>query len=260
MVRPPPTPGPSQSDLGGGDDDWVHGDRVQPRRNGVHRHLSINVGNLTVEEAALAKTESLFALASQLGANTVTFQEHGLNPRVLPRHEQWAERCDGLVEQQISKISWNVNECTTSSRLWGGVGTIILGTAISRLIKFGEDPSGLGRWNWSYLRGVGGRNVRLISVYVPTVSESTGNDRVEAQHERYFNIQKRDGTVLAIYWEDLAKDLSKWYESGDQILLSGDVNVEVTDPSITAFFAQFDMRNVLIDLHFLHKNTDFFHF
>ena len=95
------------------------------KKEGIYRHLSINVGGLSTEEVAGNKTMDLCHLIQDCEADSTSISEHGLNPRNLPKHEQWAERMLGKLENQRSKISWNQNEETGMKQMWGGTGTII---------------------------------------------------------------------------------------------------------------------------------------
>ena len=117
----PPLP-PSHQEEGEGFNRWNCGDSLRRRSSNSVRVLAINTGNFTVEEKTSNKVTDLCALIRSVEANVTTFCEHGLNPKNLPRHEQWAERTSGAFEHLQAKLSWNINEKTTEQRMWGGTG------------------------------------------------------------------------------------------------------------------------------------------
>ena len=49
--------------------------------------------------------------------------------------------------------------------------------------------------------------------------------------------------------EDLKQELQTWIDMGDAIVIAGDVNVSVFHRSIKALFEEFNIRNLLFDLH-----------
>lgn len=62
-------------------------------------------------------------------------------------------------------------------------------------------------------------------------------------------IKKHNGHITDILWEDLGTQLKSWYDNGDQIIVSGDINEKVTHTKIRAFFQQFDMTESLSTKH-----------
>ena len=226
---------------------WNCGDSLGRKSNRVIRLLSINAGNFSVVEKKEGKVEDLCALIRSTQADITTLSEHGLNPKNLPSHEQWPERMYGQFENYRSKLSWNVNEKNTDQRLWGGTGTIIIGKTTQRILEMGDDPRGLGRWTWTKLRGFNGIIIRIISIYIP--HNSSGQETVAGQHRRYYDDHKICGNIIDLLWKELDQELSKWYDDGEQLIVSGDFNQEVTEDDIKTYFEKYNMYEVPTTKH-----------
>ena len=52
--------------------------------------------------------------------------------------------------------------------------------------------------------------------------------------------------------EDLCKEIKKWKEDGDQIILFADINQNVRSPAIVEAFAEVQMRDLLAERHGPH--------
>ena len=97
------------------------------------------------------------------------------------------------------------------------------------------------------MRGKSAVTIRILSVYKPASKKGTLS--VYAQHRRYFDLTHTPGEVNEIWWDDLATLLQEWFNAGDQIIVSGDINQDVTDSKITEFFEQYNMTERLTNKH-----------
>ena len=78
---------------------------------------------------------------------------------------------------------------------------------------------------------------------------TNGTVLVPAQHKRFLQDNNDDRNPREAFREDLATELAEWINSGDQILIGGDVNTEVTHSSIQDIFAEHHMTNAIYELH-----------
>ena len=200
MDNDTPTLTQSHPESEGGVTGWACINSPPPKRHGIHRHATLNVGNFTVEEADSEKISSLCQTIRKFGIDSISFQEHGLNPRMLPKHEQWAERILGRLEYERSKLSFNVNDISTDRRLWGGTGSILHKTCSLRVVEMGDDKTGLARWSWAKIRGIAGRVVQIVSIYVPHANSNHGSVKVATQHLDYLNNDHIDENTLEFFW------------------------------------------------------------
>lgn len=181
------------------------------------------------------------------GIDTTTFCEHGLNPSGMHKQKQWAERMAEQLENKRTRITWNRNEQSKEKLLWGGTGLIVIGTNTQRVPDFGEDPTQLGRWNWVRTRGLSGIIVRIVSIYIPV--NNSGLLSVSAQQRRFFDREKRPGCITEIWWADLNDCIKKWYDDGEQLIISDDINSNVISQESRSFFNKFNMTEAINNKH-----------
>jgi hypothetical protein len=128
----------------------------------------------------------------------------------------------------------------------GGTGVMCRGKIKHYAIGAGGDPTGLGRWTWARIQGKGGIILRYVSVYCPCENRS-GKISVWAQQKTHLQNSNNDRDPCRAFLEDLAKELEKWNNGGDQILLCGDLNHDISSQKIQSFFDQFHMVNLIYD-------------
>jgi hypothetical protein len=116
-------------------------------------------------------------------------QEMGLYWPKVPTQDKWHDRLSGRFH---SSLACNYNEPDTSEVLLpGGVG-IITGPRLSpTCVERGSDPTRLGRWAWTRMKGVLQRHTTVISAYRPCVPSTPGETTVYEQHARYFGAESR---------------------------------------------------------------------
>ena len=78
---------------------------------------------------------------------------------------------------------------------------------------------------------------------------SDGAGRVYNQHLKYLNDNDDDRDPHTAFLEDLDKAVAKWLESGDQLVVGGDFNHEITEAPITTLFEKHGMSNMIFSLH-----------
>jgi exonuclease III len=70
---------------------------------------------------------------------------------------------------------------------------------------------------------------------------------VYSQHERYFDRQDRVVDLRQAWLDDLAKDIVKWNEEGDQLIFLGDLNEDLNCDKLHNFFQWLGMQEVILD-------------
>ena len=116
-----------------------------------------------------------------------------------------------------------------------------------------QDPTGLGRWCSSLFQGKNHTLFRLIQVYRPCKPNPNSNNGTYQQHSRFF-LQKQITTCPRTqFLTDLYSFLSTCINNGEQIIVMGDFNEDVTSPPISTFFASLHMRNLLSSIQDNHN-------
>jgi len=148
----------------------------------------------------------------------------------------------------------NVHSGTRHRKQWGGTAIITRGKLAQTYMGQGEDPTRLGRWVWMRFKGRNGLTLRIVSVYCPNPPSSSGRSKskdqsVHQQHLKYLNDKNDDRTPRDAFLEDLEEDLTKWLDSGDQLLVMGDFNHHILDDPIFSLFDKYGMKNMIFELH-----------
>jgi hypothetical protein len=112
----------------------------------------------------------------------------------------------------------------------------------------GGDKTGLGRWRWAKIRGKGGIVFRYVSVYCPCDNRGS-KIAVWSQHKTYLQNQNDDRDPRTAFLKDLKKEIQAWKEEGDQILVYGDLNHDVSSQTIVSIFKELEMTNLIYKRH-----------
>ena len=102
------------------------------------------------------------------------------------------------------------------------------------------------------LRLMDGSLIRTVSVYAPN-NRTDGLLCVAAQHRNFLNSKGiLDTTPVIHFWSLLAEQLQEWIADGNEIVLTGDINENVSSEIVKRFFEEF---NVVERLTSVHNNT-----
>ena len=96
-------------------------------------------------------------------------------------------------------------------------------------------------------------NTRLrvfVSAYCPC--DSPGKQTVYAQHLRCLLNKNDDRCPRQAFWDDLATDIRRYQQAGDQILLSGDFNIDILSPVFLEWCSDLGLYNAIHNHHGLH--------
>lgn len=231
-----------------GENDVNFGDAIGPCLNDHFRVASFNVSNLPTT-ADDGKNGVLFNAIIEHELGVLMMQEVGLNWELIKGNESWRKRIDDTFERNSTRIkfSYNTHDDTRSEQQWGGTGVFTQGKLKHYTLNAGSEKEGLGRWTWARYRGNGGIVLRVVSIYQPCVNK-TGDLSVYAQHKNYLQGVNDDTDHRAAFVRDLQVELQEWIDSGDQIIIGGDVNDSVFHQSITGMFEEY-FENVMFEMH-----------
>jgi hypothetical protein len=122
-----------------------------------------------------------------------------------------------------------------------GTGAICFGKCTGYIKKVGQDKTGLGRWSWILLGGANGFNTRIISAYNPCKNKNVNSGTTYQQQRHYFITKPKDLTCpLILFRRDLVKQLQKWREAGDKIILFMDHNKHIIEGNLGKALADRD--------------------
>jgi hypothetical protein len=87
-----------------------------------------------------------------------------------------------------------------------------------------------------------------VSVYYPCDNRE-GKISVWSQHKTYLQNHNGDREPRRAFFEDLKKEIQAWKEEGDQILVCGDLNHNVSSQTIISIFKELEMTNLIDKRH-----------
>ena len=112
----------------------------------------------------------------------------------------------------------------------------------------GSNPTNLGCWCWTQYCSTKDHHFLLFSIYCPN-HNVIGQLSVYAQHQRYFQDTDNDRDPIHAFFEDLATAIADWQALGDLVIVCGDINHDVLHPTITNYFHQLGLHNLIFSHH-----------
>jgi hypothetical protein len=116
----------------------------------------------------------------------------------------------------------------------GGMSLLLFGHLSQQLDQNerGKDETGLGRWSVMTLQG-DGVCTRIICGYNPCGNAKLNSGMTYQQHRRYFVMMKKDTTCPRKHFHDnLMKQLNKWHQEGDCLVVCMDANEDIYKKSL----------------------------
>ena len=213
------------------------------------RGLILNVDRLPFHTKDL-KWDNLCNMMEHYQITIAMLQECGINWNCLPRDQQLLSilREKFKFRQCKTRTAHNRQEGVGEKSQWGGTAVLFLGDVCRYAKGVGEDPTGLGRWCWARFQGQDGVTLRCVSVYGPCDSKN-GDKSVWQQHIQFLNDNDDPRSPDVAFLEDLEADLKTWLAKGDQVVVGGDFNQELTRGPLPAMFKRNNMHNMVFELH-----------
>jgi len=142
----------------------------------------------------------------------------------------------------------NTKSLISEDRQWGGTDILAHGLVAHFAVGSGGDKTGLGCWTWSRFLGKNGMHLQCVSFYQPTPNK-VGPSSVWSQHRAYFQLRDDDRDPCLAFYEDLHGEVLTWLAAGDQIIIGGDLNSHVLKPTVSLFFSQLGLHNLIFQRH-----------
>lgn len=175
--------------------------------------------------------------------------EVGLNWSLLPRSKAWHERTYKIFRQLSTILAWNQTDIHTSPIQWGGTALLTMGLTTSRIHSRGKGPKKLGRWCWTTYMDKQGAKLTIYSIYRP-VPNMTGPLSVYQQHRtQLLSSHSSISDPLRSFDTELLAELQSRIQSGEHLVIGGDINSNVTNSSIATQFEQLGLRETILNCH-----------
>ena len=124
----------------------------------------------------------------------------------------------------------------------GGTAIMSKGEMALRVQQQFYDSQRLGRWVAQSFQGKNGIITRMVSVYVPIVARTHGHKKVFCQQQKALLAMGITEPVIKIFWEDFWLQIDKWISDGEQLVIGGDWNNNVTSKQ---FLKPFEQRGLI---------------
>ena len=189
------------------------------------------------------KSEELRQFMEDEAVDAMNIVETNVNwSKVRSMHTLW-ERTKAWFEHRRIAVSYNMKDGVgTTRRQQGGTATILRNKIAHKNRTTGFDKEGLGRWSWTTVTGKQGCVTRIVTVYCP-VKTGKGNTIYTQQ----LRVLQEDPTKR--FWRDLGNQILEWKAKGEQLIISGDWNEDVTGHNITEWMALFNLKELVTSLH-----------
>ena len=194
----------------------------------------------------------VFQAFTSTEADIVSFTEINVHWRMMEEEDRLYARMRTWFQSLHMSLAYNRTQYPTTPRQIGGVGIFSVNQASNRVLSCGNDPSNLGRWSWTIYRGKEGLSLQVITAYCP--HDQGGDLSVYGQHRHRFHEMGKPRIPRKAFWEDLTREVKRWLEAGDQLILMGDWNEDVTAVQ-RKYFSEFGLREVLIEKYGPAPNT-----
>ena len=214
-----------------------------PKPEQVFRYIFHKIQGLPVHPRG-HKHQQIADAFQETDADVFGMVELNLNFRVMDASGQWYERFRHL-KRNHSIHSVNKHDSSKANILFGGSAQISVGPTCHRVLKSGEDPSGLGRWTWTLFAGKNGRKLRVISGYRPNPDSSDSTGSVYSQQERYLRSIRDDRNPRRAFVKDLHTALLAWSNEGNLFLIGLDANDNIRTGDVNAMLRTLG----LVDVH-----------
>ena len=194
------------------------------------------------------KSDTLIQIIKDYNFNYFGIQEINMHDKILPPQQKWKRKFHNICTTAAT------NQHSSSKRriLHGGTGHFLDAQLSLRQMECGQDPTHLGRWCWTFLRGKQGIQVRVISGYRPVEDRSNRPHTVFSQHEYYFNTidtPPPHRNPRTAFYEDLDVAIQKWLEEGDLIILGLDANEDIHSGETMHWINTWGLTDVMRTTH-----------
>lgn len=125
--------------------------------------------------------------------------------------------------------------------------SFIINKVSHQVIGRGQDPTELGRWTWTRLRGRNNMTLQIVVMYCP--QEPGGVCSVGAQHQQYLNSKDDDTSPREAFWRDFMVEAREWRTTGNQLIVTLDANEDMRSNRIANICRILHLKEAIISRH-----------
>ena len=152
------------------------------------------------------------------------------------------QRIKSWFETTRCIVGYNRFENPQHTHQWGGT-AIVLTNKLTPRSTNDTTLDKLGRWTSVVLKGKGHIKTRIVSIYAP--HKKGGPLSAVSQHRTYYLSQQQTDHSHKIFWNELTKQLIKWKDNGEQLILGGNWNTDFNSLRIKQLQNQLNLHCIL---------------
>jgi Reverse transcriptase (RNA-dependent DNA polymerase) len=161
----------------------------------------------------------------------------------IPKTSQPQQRFKNNFETVKCAFAFNsTNSFNYNKQQFGGTLLLSTNNICSRVLATGYDNSNLGRWCWTLYRGSNAKQLRIITLYRPVISNCING--VYNQHKINLLQQNIDMCPRQKLLVDLERELEKWKTTDEYLIVMGDFNENIHSAMLIKYFNKFNMREI----------------
>ena len=196
------------------------------------------------------KSNSVKNLILTKDIDIMAMAETNINWGKLSRTDTLPQVCKEWFERAKTVIAYNQHEKRKFFKHQpGGTAVVSRGEYALRVKKMHYDEKRLGRWSSQVFQGKRNIITRVVSVYVPCLASDHGHKKVACQQQRALLAMGIKDNVISIFWNDFWSQIDKWLEAGEQLIIGGDWNCNVTNKK---WLERFQKRNLVAAMSSRH--------
>jgi hypothetical protein len=228
-----------------GEEEWR--DDTGMERTNVFRIGMINIGGFPVDQQS-AKAEELWMYIANCHLDVIGLTECNAHWKMIPIQYSIAEQTRGWWESMQINTAYYSEYKSLVKHQAGGVTLWGMNEGAHRVMDSGRDCRGLGRWAWTRYRGRNNMSLRVVTVYRPVLNR-TGVLSVWNQQKSYFKSIKEDRCPREMFIHDLLSEVATWLETGDQLVVGGDINDDVRSCLCSQRLTDIGLTEILTHTH-----------
>ena len=213
----------------------VLGDTPGKKSEGVTRIACENVNTLPARLSSNEKLEKLKHVIDDLDLDILGLIEHrnNLKHKDCRRHgvTQLFDGGETLVRGQwCSNENVDIDKFVERRMLEGGTGLLTFGETASLYNSegSGKDPTGLGRYVYTQIKGDEEHSTMILTGYCPCKNNRSNNGTSYQQQRRYFvKVEKSTICPRDRFRSDLCELVAKWRAEGKRVVVMLDANENV---------------------------------
>ena len=239
----------SQEDDTKKDNSRIYGNECKKKEKKNVRIMFQNINGFGYSQSN-PKSSEVRNLIYQKDVDIMALAELNVKWSKLRREQTLPQLCKRWFQTSKATMAYNQHERRQKYKHQpGGTAIVTKGEMALRTGKWENDSRRLGRWSSILIHGKQSITTRIVSVYVPNMTSKHGHKKVVCQQQRALLSLGIKENVFTVFWTDFWETVDKWIANGEQLIIAGDWNTNVTKEKFLEEFAKRELIPVMSTSH-----------